>query len=138
MKLFQSSRLRPIKQTSNQVAQPAISVNIYPLTNSSLVNNKNIIEFEVNLKMVSQQNKKITLINSILISYNCKSNQIEQKSLKCAHWKYDRSFNDGFWSNEGCKYIHYDPSNEFHKCVCNYTTNFALLYVNNSTFKPLY
>lgn len=34
------------------VAQPALSVNIFPLTNSSLVNNKNIIEFEINLKMV--------------------------------------------------------------------------------------
>lgn len=52
LKLFQTNRLRPQKQAGNEVAQPALSVNIYPLTNSSLVNNKNIIEYEINLKMV--------------------------------------------------------------------------------------
>lgn len=122
--------MRPVKQIGNQVvAQPALSVNIFPLTNSSLVNNKNIIEFEIMLKMV----RFIIFFDShdfILINFLLKSNRIEAKSLKCAHWRFDRAFNDGFWSNDGCKYIHYDASNDFHKCVCNYTTHFALLFVN--------
>ncbi|CAF0808372.1 unnamed protein product [Brachionus calyciflorus] len=92
--------------TSSALTTPIISLSMYSLTNMTRAFTRNSIEYQVNLKL---------------------DESIDKNSLKCVAWKLSVD-NLGYWSTEGCRYMFYDPVRHNHKCSCNQSNNFALLY----------
>ena len=54
---------------------------------------------------------------------------VDSENFWCGYWKFNNK-TGGYWSTEGCEYVSYDPLRNFHKCTCNHTTHYALLFVS--------